>query len=81
MHWTDFERSELFIFYSGIIVPGGFGDRGIEGKILAAEWARKTKKPYLGENTLLQNYYAKETFVKKRAIFKFAFWALFIWPT
>ncbi len=38
---------------SGIIVPGGFGDRGVEGKILAAEWARKTKKPYLGEKTMI----------------------------
>lgn len=32
----------------GIIVPGGFGYRGIEGKILAARWARINKKPYLG---------------------------------
>ena len=32
----------------GIIVPGGFGDRGIEGMILAAEFARTEKIPYLG---------------------------------
>src|SRR5690348_4633754 len=32
----------------GILVPGGFGDRGIEGKILAANYARVHKKPYLG---------------------------------
>ncbi len=32
----------------GILVPGGFGDRGIEGKILAAKYARENKKPYLG---------------------------------
>ncbi len=32
----------------GILVPGGFGDRGIEGKILAAEFARLHKIPYLG---------------------------------
>jgi CTP synthase len=32
----------------GILVPGGFGERGITGKILAAEFARTTKKPYLG---------------------------------
>ena len=31
-----------------ILVPGGFGDRGIEGKILAASHARKTGIPYLG---------------------------------
>jgi CTP synthase len=32
----------------GILVPGGFGDRGIEGKIMAAEYARVNKIPYLG---------------------------------
>jgi CTP synthase len=32
----------------GIIVPGGFGNRGFKGKCLAAEYCRKNKKPYLG---------------------------------
>src|SRR5205823_11142928 len=32
----------------GILVPGGFGERGIEGKILAAEYAREKRIPYLG---------------------------------
>ncbi|MCY3979657.1 MAG: CTP synthase, partial [Chloroflexi bacterium] len=32
----------------GIIVPGGFGYRGIEGKIIAARYARENKVPYLG---------------------------------
>jgi CTP synthase len=32
----------------GILVPGGFGDRGIEGKILAARYARENKIPFLG---------------------------------
>jgi CTP synthase len=32
----------------GIVVPGGFGDRGIEGKILAAKYARVHGVPYLG---------------------------------
>ncbi|GFQ00813.1 ctp synthase [Phtheirospermum japonicum] len=32
----------------GILVPGGFGDRGVEGKILAAKYARENKIPYLG---------------------------------
>jgi len=32
----------------GILVPGGFGDRGVEGMILAAQYAREHKKPYLG---------------------------------
>jgi CTP synthase len=35
-------------FASGIVVPGGFGDRGIEGKIMAAKYARENKIPYLG---------------------------------
>jgi CTP synthase len=33
---------------SGILVPGGFGDRGIEGMILAAQYARERKIPYFG---------------------------------
>lgn len=32
----------------GILVPGGFGDRGIEGKILAAKYARENQIPYFG---------------------------------
>jgi CTP synthase len=32
----------------GILVPGGFGNRGIEGKIMAARFARENKIPYLG---------------------------------
>ncbi|KAK9669586.1 hypothetical protein RND81_13G141500 [Saponaria officinalis] len=32
----------------GVLVPGGFGDRGVEGKILAAKYARENKIPYLG---------------------------------
>ena len=31
-----------------ILVPGGFGSRGIEGKIKAAQYARENKVPYLG---------------------------------
>ncbi len=33
---------------AGIVVPGGFGHRGVEGKIMAAKYAREHKKPYLG---------------------------------
>jgi len=33
---------------SGIVVPGGFGYRGVEGKVLAARFARTTRTPYLG---------------------------------
>ncbi len=32
----------------GVIVPGGFGNRGVEGKILAAKYCRENKIPYLG---------------------------------
>jgi CTP synthase len=34
--------------YDGVIVPGGFGSSGVEGKILAANYARVNKIPYLG---------------------------------
>jgi CTP synthase len=40
--------SELLEDVAGIVVPGGFGHRGIEGKIKAANFARRTGKPYLG---------------------------------
>ena len=33
---------------SGILVPGGFGTRGIEGKIAAIKWARERNIPFLG---------------------------------
>jgi CTP synthase len=32
----------------GVLVPGGFGDRGVQGKILAANYARINEIPYLG---------------------------------
>ncbi len=41
-HWDEMDSLD------GIIVPGGFGYRGIEGKILAARYARERKVPYLG---------------------------------
>jgi CTP synthase len=34
--------------YDGIVVPGGFGQRGLEGKIKAAQYCLKSKTPYLG---------------------------------
>jgi CTP synthase len=34
--------------YDGVLVPGGFGKRGVEGKILAVQYAREKKIPYLG---------------------------------
>ncbi|MBP7999351.1 MAG: CTP synthase [Chloroflexi bacterium] len=51
IHSGDLERGkgwEQLKGLSGIVVPGGFGHRGIEGKIQAARWARENKVPYLG---------------------------------
>jgi len=54
IQWIDAEKvhdqnaDELFHDVDGILVPGGFGDRGIEGKIAAIKYAREKKKPYLG---------------------------------
>jgi len=54
IHWVsseDLERGrddELLADVDGIVVPGGFGYRGIEGKIVAARYAREHKIPYLG---------------------------------
>lgn len=40
--------NELLDDVDGVLVPGGFGDRGIEGKIIATQYAREHKKPFLG---------------------------------
>lgn len=54
IHWIDSETitaenvNEILGVVDGILVPGGFGSRGIEGKILAAKYARENKVPYLG---------------------------------
>jgi CTP synthase len=39
---------ELLASVDGIVVPGGFGERGIEGKVVAAGYAREHRIPYLG---------------------------------
>lgn len=52
--WVDSEdvteqtAEELLGDCNGILVPGGFGDRGVEGKIAAAQFAREHDVPYLG---------------------------------
>ncbi|MBR6303651.1 MAG: CTP synthase [Lachnospiraceae bacterium] len=52
--WIDSEtltaenRAEVLGGLDGILVPGGFGDRGIEGMITAARYARETGTPYFG---------------------------------
>lgn len=56
IHWIDSESleaddanlDEILGDMDGILVPGGFGSRGIEGKILAANYARTHGIPYLG---------------------------------
>lgn len=45
---TDHNVDDILKDCNGILVPGGFGARGIEGKIIAARWARTHKVPYLG---------------------------------
>ncbi len=44
----DKETWERLRSCAGVVVPGGFGKRGIEGKILAARYAREEQIPYLG---------------------------------
>jgi CTP synthase len=44
----DAQSVDQLAHYDAILVPGGFGKRGIEGKILAAQFARERRKPYLG---------------------------------
>jgi CTP synthase len=56
IEWVDSERLEIpgsdaarsLAAADGILIPGGFGGRGIEGKILAAQIAREREIPYLG---------------------------------
>ncbi|MFO1171230.1 MAG: CTP synthase [Hyphomicrobiaceae bacterium] len=54
LDWIDseiFERNDpapALEHVDGILVPGGFGERGTEGKILAAKFARERKVPYFG---------------------------------
>lgn len=47
----DIERQGAEVYLSGmdgVLIPGGFGDRGTEGKIEAAKYARENRIPYLG---------------------------------
>ena len=56
IHWVNSEKledanvdmDEEFAGCKGILVPGGFGDRGVEGKIKAIQYAREHKLPFLG---------------------------------
>jgi CTP synthase len=45
---TEENVAQVLSGSDGILVPGGFGSRGIEGKILAARYARENKVPYFG---------------------------------
>jgi len=52
--WVDTEKLEksfdnsIFSEIDGILIPGGFGDRGIEGKIIASKYARENDIPFFG---------------------------------
>jgi CTP synthase len=54
VRWVDSEKltpenvEERLAGVAGVLVPGGFGHRGIEGKVLAAHYARERRVPYLG---------------------------------
>ena len=55
IEWIDSEEIEsldsldgVFEGVQGILVPGGFGDRGVEGKIRAIQYARENKIPFFG---------------------------------
>lgn len=54
IRWVDSELlnednvDEVLAGVQGILVPGGFGDRGIDGKIIAIQYAREHEVPYLG---------------------------------
>jgi len=51
IHSGDLEKGkhwDVLQGVSGVVVPGGFGERGIEGKIMVARWARENGVPYLG---------------------------------
>ncbi|GAB3236164.1 CTP synthase [Pseudaeromonas pectinilytica] len=45
---VETKGTEVLAGLDAILVPGGFGERGVEGKILAAKYARENKIPYLG---------------------------------
>ncbi|MCL1036242.1 CTP synthase [Shewanella corallii] len=45
---VEAKGDEVLAGLDGILVPGGFGERGVEGKILAAKYARENNIPYLG---------------------------------
>ncbi len=54
LKWVDAERvtednvARILSQGDGVLVPYGFGERGVEGKILSAKFARENQKPYLG---------------------------------
>ncbi len=45
---TPLTVDEMMKDMDGILVPGGFGDRGVEGKIEATRYARENKVPFFG---------------------------------
>ena len=54
LHWVSAERIEsegaeaLLEGMDAVVVPGGFGNRGVDGKVAAIRWAREQQVPFLG---------------------------------
>lgn len=52
VNWINAEKlvdsTQPLVGLDGILVPGGFGERGVDGKIIAAQFARENNVPYLG---------------------------------
>ena len=54
LHWVSAERIEsegaeaLLQGMDAVVVPGGFGNRGVDGKVAAIRWAREQQVPFLG---------------------------------
>ena len=54
LHWVSAEKietdgpNELLKGMDALVVPGGFGNRGVDGKIKAIQWAREQRVPFLG---------------------------------
>ena len=54
LHWVCAERIEeqgaetLLRGMDAVVVPGGFGNRGVDGKVAAIRWAREQRVPFLG---------------------------------
>ena len=51
------DKRQISSCFQGVLIPGGFGQRGVEGKIAAAQWARTTG--YFLSECLIFSHFAK----------------------